>query len=94
MLQDNQQTVTPVGKSQKTNWIFFIAFSALFLIFAFFLAPIIPRMGFYGLKHKAFSIIQDTLYNFYEAAGFSCEPLQAELDALKPEELIEAYLKL
>ncbi len=36
MLQDNQQTVTPVGKSQKTNWIFFIAFSALFLIFAFF----------------------------------------------------------
>ena len=31
------------------------------LIPAFFLAPIIPRMGFYGLKHKAFSIIQDTL---------------------------------
>jgi hypothetical protein len=33
------------------------------LILAFFLAPIIPRMGFYGLKHKAFSIIQDTLSN-------------------------------
>ena len=31
------------------------------LIPAIFLAPIIPRMGFYGLKHKAFSIIQDTL---------------------------------
>ncbi len=36
MLQDNQQTATPVGKSQKTNWVLFIAFSALFLIFAFF----------------------------------------------------------
>lgn len=36
MLQDNQQTVTPVGKSQKINWILCIAFSALFLIFAFF----------------------------------------------------------
>ena len=32
-----------------------------YLIPAIFLAPIIPRMGFYGLKHKAFSIIQDTL---------------------------------
>ena len=32
-------------------------------IFAVFLAPIIPRMGFYGLKHKASSIIQDTLTN-------------------------------
>lgn len=36
MLQDNQQTVTPVGKSQKINWILCIAFSTLFLIFAFF----------------------------------------------------------
>ena len=32
-----------------------------YLIPAVFLAPIIPQMGFYGLKHKAFSIIQDTL---------------------------------
>ena len=32
-----------------------------YLFPAIFLAPIIPRMGFYGLKHKAFSIIQDTL---------------------------------
>ena len=36
MLQDNQQTVTPVEKSQKTNWILLIAFSALFLILEFF----------------------------------------------------------
>jgi len=32
-------------------------------IFAIFLAPIIPRIGFYGLKYKAFSIIQCTLNN-------------------------------
>ena len=32
-----------------------------YLFPAVFLAPIIPRMGFHGLKHKAFSIIQDTL---------------------------------
>ena len=31
------------------------------LILAIFPAPIIPRIGFYGLKYKAFSIIQDTL---------------------------------
>ncbi len=36
MLPDNQQTTVPVEKSQKTNWILLIAFSALFLIFAFF----------------------------------------------------------
>ena len=30
-------------------------------IFVIFLAPIIPRIGFYGLKYKAFSIIQCTL---------------------------------
>ena len=41
-----------------------------------------------------YEVAYEELYNFYEAAGFSCEPLQAELDALKPEELIEAYLKL
>ena len=33
-----------------------------YLFPAIFLAPIIPRMSFHGLKHKAFSIIQDTLY--------------------------------
>ena len=32
------------------------------LILAIFPAPIIPRIGFYGLKYKAFSIIQDTLF--------------------------------
>ena len=37
------------------------------MIPAIFLAPIIPRMGFYGLKHKAFSIIQDTLRNRFES---------------------------
>ena len=31
-------------------------------IFAVFLAPIIPQIGLYGLKYKAFSIIQCTLY--------------------------------
>ena len=36
MLQDNQQTTVPVEKSQKTNWILLIAFSALFLILEFF----------------------------------------------------------
>lgn len=36
MSQDNQQTTVPVGKSQKTNWILLIAFSALFLILEFF----------------------------------------------------------
>ena len=30
-------------------------------IFAIFLAPIIPQIGFYGLKYKAFSITQCTL---------------------------------
>ena len=33
-----------------------------YLFPAIFLAPIIPRMSFHGLKHKAFSIIQDTLF--------------------------------
>ena len=41
------------------------------LILAFFLAPIIPRMGFYGLKHKAFSIIQDTLIYVKNPTTFS-----------------------
>ena len=36
MLPDNQQTTVPVEKSQKTNWILLIAFSALFLILEFF----------------------------------------------------------
>ena len=36
MLQDNRQTTVPVEKSQKTNWILLIAFSALFLILEFF----------------------------------------------------------
>ena len=30
-------------------------------ILVIFLAPIIPRIGLYGLKYKAFSIIQCTL---------------------------------
>ena len=41
-----------------------------------------------------YEVAYEELYSFYVAAGFSCEPLQAELDTLKPEELIEAYLKL
>lgn len=41
-----------------------------------------------------YEVAYEELCNFYEAAGFSSEPLQAELDALKQEELIEAYLKL
>ena len=41
------------------------------LILAIFPAPIIPRIGFYGLKYKAFSIIQDTL----SKEGF-CKALQ------------------
>ena len=36
MLQDNQQTHVPIGKSQKTNWILLIVFSTLFLIFTLF----------------------------------------------------------
>ena len=36
MLQDNRQTTVPVEKSQKTNWILLISFSALFLILEFF----------------------------------------------------------
>jgi len=31
-------------------------------IFASSLAPIVPQIGLYGLKYKAFSIIQDTLF--------------------------------
>jgi len=31
-------------------------------ILAIFLAPIIPRIGLYRLKYKAFFIIQDTLH--------------------------------
>ena len=33
-------------------------------ILAIFLAPIIPRIGLYRLKYKAFFIIQDTLFGF------------------------------
>lgn len=32
-------------------------------VLVIFLAPIMPRIGFYGLKYKAFSIIQRTLNN-------------------------------
>ena len=39
------------------------------LILAIFPAPIIPRIGFYGLKYKAFSIIQDTLNKVYTLNG-------------------------
>ena len=45
------------------------------LILAFFLAPIIPRMGFYSLKHKAFSIIQDTLNRRGYVRGYNEQPV-------------------
>ena len=38
-------------------------------IFAIFPAPIIPRIGFYRLKYKAFSIIQCTLIAIFKGTG-------------------------
>ena len=38
-------------------------------IFASSLAPIIPQIGLYGLKYKAFSFIQCTLYKEMSKTG-------------------------
>ena len=37
---------------------------------------------------------QDMLYNFYEAAGFERERLDAEFGVMSDDELLEAYLTI
>ena len=37
---------------------------------------------------------RDMLYNFYEAAGFERERLDAEFGAMSDDELLEAYLNI
>ena len=38
--------------------------------------------------------IYDILFDFYECAGFACEPLTRELSAMSEAQLVEAYNNL